>query len=164
MKRFHTIIMSILLLTTITLITSTSLKAQTNAGDFGLGLILGEPTGLSAKYYNGGTTAFDFGLAWSFGSNSNNANFHLHADYLIHRFDLIQVEQGRMPIYFGIGGRLRTSRDAHVGIRFPIGVSYYFERDPIELFFEVVPVFDLTPRSQVSGNGGLGFRFYFGKS
>jgi hypothetical protein len=161
MKRINTIIMSILLLTTVTLITSSSLKAQTNAGDFGLGLILGEPTGLSAKYYNGGNTAFDFGLAWSFG---NNSHFHIHADYLVHRFNLIQVEQGRMPIYFGIGGRIRTSKDAHVGIRFPIGVSYYFEKDPIELFFEVVPVFDLTPRSDISGNGGLGFRYYFGKS
>lgn len=161
MKKHHTILKTGLFLVTIFLVSTSSLSAQTNAGDFGIGVILGEPTGLSAKYYNGGRTAFDFGLAWSFG---RNPHYHFHADYLVHRFDLIEVEQGQMPFYFGIGARLRTGHDENVGIRFPLGVSYYFPRDPIEIFFEIVPVFDLTPRSDISGNGGLGFRYYFGKS
>ena len=135
-------------------------NAQTNAGDFGIGVIIGEPTGISAKYYAGGNHAFDFGLAWSLGRHDN---FHAHADYLIHRFDLLNVESGRLPFYYGIGGRIRTGPGSQAGIRFPLGLSYYFPRDPIEIFFEVVPILDLTPGTDISGNSGLGVRFYFTK-
>jgi hypothetical protein len=136
-------------------------QAQTNSGDFGLGVILGEPTGISAKYYTGGSNALAFGAAWSFG---RNANMHLHADYLIHRFDLIEVEKGRLPLYYGIGGRVRFADKSTVGIRIPIGLSYYFQNDPLEIFFEVVPILDLTPATNFSGNGGIGLRYYFGRS
>jgi hypothetical protein len=136
-------------------------QAQTNSGDFGLGVILGEPTGISAKYYTGGSNALAFGAAWSFG---RNANMHLHADYLIHRFDLIEVEKGRLPLYYGIGGRVRFADESTVGIRIPIGLSYYFQNDPLEIFFEVVPILDLTPATNFSGNGGIGLRYYFGRS
>ncbi|MCH8495173.1 MAG: hypothetical protein LAT57_06010 [Balneolales bacterium] len=136
-------------------------QAQTSNGDFGLGVILGEPTGVSAKLFLGESRAFDFGAAWSFG---NNSSMHLHADYLIHRFDLIQVESGRLPLYYGIGTRLRLADDAQLGIRIPIGFSYYFENDPIELFFEIVPILDLAPKTSFSGNSGIGIRYYFGKA
>lgn len=33
---------------------------------FGMGIILGEPTGLSAKAWTSNDNAFDFALAWSF--------------------------------------------------------------------------------------------------
>lgn len=137
-------------------------KAQTSGGDFGLGVILGEPTGVSAKLFLGGTNAIDFGAAWSFG---NNASMHLHTDYLIHRFDLIQVESGRLPLYYGIGARVRfADDDAQLGVRIPIGLSYYFENDPIEIFFEIVPILDLAPKTSFSGNSGVVIRYYFGKA
>jgi hypothetical protein len=150
-----------LLLTLTLAVTSTSvLNAQTSSGDLGLGIIVGEPTGISGKMFVGDNKAFDFGAAWSFG---NNSSLHLHADYLIHRFDLIEVDSGRLPLYYGLGARLRFANDAHVGIRIPIGLSYYFENDPLEIFFEIVPVLDLSPSTNFSGNGGFGIRYYFGK-
>lgn len=136
-------------------------KAQTSNGDFGLGVILGEPTGVSAKLFMGNNRAFDFGAAWSFGKNSS---MHLHTDYLIHRFDLISVDSGQLPLYYGLGARVRLADDAQLGVRFPIGLSYYFENDPIELFFEIVPILDVAPKTNFSGNGGFGIRFYFGKA
>ena len=47
--------------------------------DFGLGVILGEPTGLSFKAWTGGSTAIAGAAAWSFG---NTDAFQLHVDYL----------------------------------------------------------------------------------
>lgn len=149
-----------MMMITVTTVTQTA-QAQTNSGDFGIGVILGEPTGISAKFYNGGNSALDFGAAWSFGTN---ASMHLHADYLFHRFDLITVDVGRLPLYYGIGGRLRFADESTVGLRIPIGLSYYFENDPLEIFFEVVPILDLAPATNFSGNGGVGLRYYFGKS
>ncbi len=144
-----------------TAVTAINVHAQTDRSDFGIGVILGEPTGLSAKYFLGGNKAFDFGLAWSFG---NNANIHVHADYLLHRFDLFDVDTGRLPFYYGLGARIKTGNNNNVGIRIPIGVSYYFQNDPLEIFFEIVPVLDLAPQTEFSGNGGLGLRYYFGKN
>jgi len=34
---------------------------------FGLGVIIGEPTGISAKLWTSPVNAFDFGLGWSIG-------------------------------------------------------------------------------------------------
>jgi hypothetical protein len=135
-------------------------KAQTSPGDLGVGLILGEPTGLSAKYYLGGNNALDFGVAWSLG---RHAHFHVHADYLRHNFTAIEVETGTLPFYYGIGARVLAGDDGAVGIRIPVGVSYYFQNDPLEIFFEVVPVLDLAPSTTFSGNGGLGVRYYFNR-
>lgn len=33
--------------------------------NFGLGLVLGDPTGISGKYWTSSTTAFDFNVGWS---------------------------------------------------------------------------------------------------
>lgn len=135
--------------------------SQTSGGDFGLGIILGEPTGISAKYWVQGNHALDAGLAWSFGPNSR---FHLHTDYLIHRFDLIQVDSGRLPFYYGIGGRIDLGQSGKIGVRIPVGLSYYLPNDPFEFFFEIVPILDIAPKTDFSGNGGIGVRYYFGKN
>jgi len=48
---------------------------------FGLGVIIGEPTAISAKYWTSNNTAFDFGLGYSLEKRSR---MHFHADYLFH--------------------------------------------------------------------------------
>jgi len=93
--KLHTLLFALCLITS-SLAFTTQTQAQTQSGDFGLGVILGEPTGLSAKVFQGNNRAFALGAAWSFG---NEASLHLHADYLIHRFDLISVDSGRLPVY-----------------------------------------------------------------
>jgi len=131
-------------------------------GKFGLGVIAGEPTGPCFKYWTSHRTAIDGAVAWSF---ANNSTFHVHADYLIHNFSLIQVEKGRMPFYFGIGGRIRFAegnRDDNVGIRVPFGVTYMFQDAPVDIFFEIVPILDLTPSTDIDFNGAVGIRYFFG--
>lgn len=135
-------------------------SAKAQSGDFGLGIILGEPTGLSAKV-NMGNSAFAGGVAWSFSGRSSR--LHLHLDYIYQNFDLINVDVGRMGFYYGFGGRilLREHSDNLLGVRFPIGLNYFFENSPVELFLEVVPIFDIAPGTNFSGNSGFGVRYYF---
>ena len=127
-------------------------------GNVGIGVILGEPTGLSAKLWN--NTAFDLGVAWSF---SGNGHFHIHGDYLFHRFGIFDVSKGALPLYFGVGARMlfRDEADDNIGVRFPIGIEYYFDDLPLAVFVEIVPILDLAPSSDFDINGGLGGRFYF---
>jgi hypothetical protein len=129
-------------------------------GNFGLGIIVGEPTGVSAKLWLTDRTAVDAAAAWSF---SDEAAFHLHADYLFHNFDLISVEQGRLPVHFGIGGRVKFEDDSKFGVRIPIGLTYIFDGAPLDVFFEVVPILDLVPDTEFTANGAVGIRYFFGQ-
>ncbi len=45
--------------------------ASAGGRNFGVGIILGEPTALSAKYWTSSTTAFDFGIGWGAGRGWN---------------------------------------------------------------------------------------------
>ena len=138
------------------LIFITSLNAQHRGT--GLGIIVGEPTGISFKYWTTSTTAFDAALAWSF---IDEGAFHIHADYLLHSFYLITVPEGKLPFYYGIGGRLKTSGDTRFGVRVPVGLDYLFQTAPVDIFLEVVPILDLTPKTDFKINAALGARYFF---
>ncbi|MBP8601915.1 MAG: hypothetical protein KBI45_09175 [Candidatus Saccharicenans sp.] len=132
------------------------LQAQAQDKKLGLGIILGEPTGVIAKYWTGNRTAFDIAGSWSF--SGENA-FHLHADYLLHSF--IKVDTGKLAFYYGIGARLNLQDDARFGIKFPLGLSYMFENTPIDIFFEIGPVMDLIPDTELKLLGFFGVRYFF---
>lgn len=126
---------------------------------FGLGIILGEPTGLSGKLWIGNSVAVDGAAAWSFGKKSA---LHLHADYLVHSFGLFGVEKGKLPLYYGIGGRIKfKDGDDKVGIRIPVGIDYLFANIPLDIFLEIVPLLDLTPSTEFALNAGIGIRYFF---
>jgi hypothetical protein len=128
-------------------------------GDFGAGIIIGDPTGLSAKWWLSENHAIDMALAWDLSGNDDR--LEAHADYLWHFPLHIPEMRGRLPLYMGVGGRLLTGHDAHAGVRVPFGICYLFPQVPVELFAEITPLLDLTPDTDFSVNGGVGARFYF---
>jgi len=136
----------------------TDSKAQ--HGGFGLGVIVGEPTGISFKYWLSNASALDGGTAWSM---YDHPSFHLHADYLWHKFDLIPVGKGELPLFFGLGGRLKIHDDdnSEFGIRLPVGLSYIFAEGKLDTFMEIVPVMDLFPATEFNLNAAIGIRYYF---
>ncbi len=141
------------------LILPLSLKAQMKQGNFGAGVMFGEPSGITAKLWQSQRNAFDFGLAWSF---EHTNSMTMQADYLWHSYNLIKVDKGTMPVYYGVGGRVLLGDEGNVGVRIPVGVNYLFANDPIGLFFEVAPVLDLAPSTTFDLNANVGIRYYFG--
>ncbi|MEX0680781.1 MAG: hypothetical protein WD097_05320 [Balneolales bacterium] len=133
-------------------------EAQNTIQNKGIGGILGEPTGVSLAYWTSDSQAFSAGAAWYL---RENASLHLHVDYLFHRFGIINVNRGSIPLYYGIGGRLRFTNEDQFGIRFPFGIAYHFEDDPLQIFLEIVPVLELIPGTDLAGNSGIGIRYYF---
>lgn len=124
--------------------------AVAQEGGLGLGVILGEPTGLSGKLWLRGDTAIDGAAAWSF---NKGGNMHLHADYLLHGFG------GRIRLYYGFGVRAKLEEDRRVGIRFPVGIAYIAEA-PLDAFLEAAPLLDLAPSTNFRLNAAIGFRFF----
>jgi len=136
-------------------------QGQHEAGNTGIGLIFGEPSGVSLKVWTGPKIAFDGAAAWSF---VNGGSFQVHGDILFHSFGIFNIERGKAAIYYGFGGRFKTATDtekARFSFRVPLGISYEFEGVSIELFFEVVPMLDIVPSTEASVGGGIGFRYYF---
>jgi hypothetical protein len=129
-------------------------KAQVDG--FGLGLIFGNPTGISAKYFMNEKNAIDGALAWSL----NGDWMQIHADYLWH-FYVIDVSKGEMPFYVGAGAKFGIGDDFHLGVRVPLGIAYHFENAPLDIFLEIVPGMDLTPDTDFELDGGIGIRYYF---
>jgi len=131
----------------------------------GLGLIMGEPTGLTAKVWTSSHVAFDAAVGYSFWRNGQA--IQVHGDMLWHTRSLIQSADGFLPLYIGIGVRAKMADepdypDLRVGIRIPFGLEYVFTRVPVGLFLELVPIIDLSPESDWGGNSAIGFRYYFG--
>jgi hypothetical protein len=134
-------------------------KAQVNnqqKSGLGLGVILGEPTGASVKYWLGNNSAFDVGAAWSL--TDRNEALHMHTDFLWHSW--LKSEQG-LAFYYGVGARAIFADDAEAGLRVPLGLTYLFESIPLDLFLEAVPILDIAPEAKLAGNGGVGLRYYF---
>lgn len=155
-KRLLTIVLSGMLVS----------PASAAGGPFGLGVIVGEPTGITAKMYLDSEKRYaaDAGAAWSL---SGDNELHLYGDYLFHEYSLLhnalRVSKGKLPLYFGVGGRVkfRENKDDKVGIRIPVGSAYQFDGFPLEAFAEVVPILDLAPDTKLAWNGGVGIRFHF---
>jgi hypothetical protein len=124
---------------------------------FGAGIMLGEPTGISLKNWISKTNAWDAGIAWGFGKHGA---FHLHGDYLWHKYDLINVDKGTLPLYYGVGARLLFADDTHLGIRGVVGLDYLFEGLPLDVFLEIAPIFDIVPGTEFSFNGAIGVRYF----
>jgi hypothetical protein len=135
--------------------------APSAGADVGVGVIAGEPTGLSFKLWGDGASGLDAASGWSFG---DEGRLYLHADYLWQRMIEDREIGGTVPFYFGVGGRvlLREGRDSRLGIRIPLGLDYFFEEGRFNVFVELAPIIDLVPETEFDLSGGVGLRFLFG--
>lgn len=150
------------------IIVTTPIAAQDRG--FGMGLILGEPTGLSAKLWTSKINAFDFGLGVGLGGDrisykgdyDNTGRIHFHMDYLWHSFNAISSTE-RFPLYYGIGGRFNSGGgyESSIGVRGVFGIAWFPRATPIDVFFELVPVFQVTPLTGLGIDAGLGLRYFF---
>ena len=154
------------------LMLSIMLKAQSSG--FGAGIIVGEPTGISLKGWISSDRAIAGGLAWSLRGASY---ISVHADYLFHNMNLIKLNKGRLPLYFGPGVRLRSwtgdqywdhgrwndydGGRARLGVRFPVGLDYLPENSPVDVFLEIAPALDLFPSTSFDIGAAIGVRYWF---
>jgi hypothetical protein len=159
--------------------------AQSNSGTgqglLGAGVMFGEPTGLTAKYWLSSATAVQFGLAYSFGDY-----FEILVDHLWH-FPNVgpSISDGKISSefvpYMGVGGALfadtrsssSASRSSHffrdstsdssvaLGIRIPFGIEYLPRKLPLGVFLELVPGVGIVPKVFAFLQADLGIRYYF---
>ena len=148
---------------------------------FGLGVMVGAPTGLSGKLYlDRSPMAIQFGLGTYHQTHAHDG-LHVHGDVLWHPAVLASTPAFDLPFYVGVGARLLDydeyydhghwhNDESRIGVRVPIGLSFDFRRAPLDLFAELVPVWDLVHdhddfdehhHSHADLTGALGLRYYF---
>ncbi len=121
---------------------------------FGLGFELGEPTGLNGKYFLSKSSALDFGIGWIYSHYYYGDGAHVYADYLWHPTSLVSAPAFELPVYIGVGlrfwdfhycvQRVCDYGGSAVGIRVPIGIAFDFNRVPLDIFIQLVPVLDFV--------------------
>ena len=136
-------------------------------GVLGVGLMFGEPTGISAKLYLQDDQAIQVGVGFALISGG----IHAHGDYVFHPLILQTRDSFVMPVYFGPGVRLLQyddGRDASffaIGARAVGGLLFDFKEIPLDAFVEVAGVLEYSFEDGVgfrpSLNAGAGARYYF---
>lgn len=141
---------------------------QKHPKQFGLGIVLGEPTGISPKLWLSKEAAIDLGLTYSF-----SEFFLIYGDFLWHAPELLQKlipEVKNVYPYIGIGGGIQISseKDPDPGdektlgfLRIPLGAEWKPQSPPIGVFLEVAPGMSIAPKVSALIQGGIGIRYYF---
>lgn len=152
-------ILTFLLLITLLICVNTAYAQDQN---FGIGTALGDPDGISYKYWLEESSALS-GLV-SFSISENNSHFYTHLDYLRHKFyDELDWEEGRVYYYYGGGigyEWLDWNNDDLVTIRFPSGLGFDINELPFDGYLELAPTFNVAPEFRFTFVGNFGFRFY----
>ena len=156
MKRLNGLALVLLLASPVVAQAQDDASRAPGAGKWGIGVVLGEPTGLTARFAND----LQAHLAWSFAGEGSDA-VALSMDYLFLRGPL--GDPVGLGWYLGFGGRGKFGdEDFILGARLPVGLSYIFA-SPIEVFGEVVPVFNFVPSTDFDLQGAVGIRVLFGR-
>jgi hypothetical protein len=162
------------LLSLFLIISASNLFAQGPRGNsFGFGLILGDPTGATIKYWTNNENAFTASIGSSY-----FGNIRLGGDYLWH-FDAFNSRVVKMyagpGIVLGFGqshggfwwgdkhDKFYYWDDTHsVGFagRVVFGINIIPKRSPIEIFFELGPLIGISPAFGVNLDAAAGIRFY----
>lgn len=122
-------------------------------GQFGLGLELGQPSGLNGKWFYGPSTALDFGVGVIYHNfYVDGDGFHAYLDHLWHPTQLASNAHFKLPFYVGVGGRMwffdyrcggGVCANASVfGVRVPLGIAFDFNKIPLDVFAQFVPTVD----------------------
>ncbi len=163
------------LVCTLVVVASPSAGAsQIGAGrDFGLGVTLGAPSGVSMKIFLAGQHALDIAVGVGF---FGGASFDAHVDYHFYTKPLLRHSHFDLPLYVGVGGRFNfwfEDGDRHywggksksgrvgVGVRVPVGVAFHFNKVPVDFFLEIVPGLGVVPGVGVHLDGAIGARYFF---
>jgi hypothetical protein len=136
-------------------------------GALGVGIILGEPTGLTAKWYFDDSHA----VQGAVGSALIGGGLQLHADYLFHPYVAQVRESFVLPLYIGPGVRLidytngRDESSLAIGARVVGGLLFDFTHVPLDAFLEIAGVLEYEFKDGEGGairlNAGAGVRYYF---
>jgi hypothetical protein len=148
-------------------------SARPASAEVGVGLFVGEPTGIDLKLGLTPRSAIDILFGWYSHWDDRggiNDGAYGHVTYLVQPL-LARGDTVLVPLRVGIGGAIydhagRFDQDLHLAVRVPFQVGIMFTRTPLEIYFEIalkgtVLAGDDHDHRFLDVDGGIGIRFYF---
>ncbi|HWU86858.1 MAG TPA: hypothetical protein VN253_06270 [Kofleriaceae bacterium] len=136
-------------------------------GTIGVGIVIGEPTGICGRLY----LKDDQAIQAAVGAAFIGGGFQVHADYAFHPYVLQTRETFVLATYVGPGVRVIQYSDGRnnsffaLGLRAVGGLLFDFKDNPLDAFVEVSGVFEYGFQSGegfgLALNAGAGVRYYF---
>jgi hypothetical protein len=126
-----------------------------------LGVFVGEPSGVSLRMINPDhpRDAWEIGLGWSV-AGTDALDFH--AQHQWHLVELSNTPERLVTFYLGAGGRVKNADGTVFSLRGALGVNYMHPKKARrwEMFFELAPILDVTPDTDVWLNAMVGMRWF----
>lgn len=127
---------------------------------YGLGVMIGAPTGISAKVLRSKKKPIDLGI--SFGNE-----YEVFITYLFPQKKRLAIEGTKLRWYWGLGGKLQNvsknnkNDKLYFGPRASAGINHYFKKYYLEAFTESAVNVLIIPSSNVDIDIAAGVRYYF---
>ena len=146
-----------------------AVPATASAGGLGIGLFIGQPTGLTIKVDLQRRTALDIVLGVTDFDDDRGRSNYGHVTYQVTPF-AATGESVVVPFRIGIGvaaydGAGDFGDEVNVAVRAPIGIALQLRRTPVEFYgevaFKLVLLDENDNEDLVNLDGGIGFRIYF---
>jgi hypothetical protein len=125
--------------------------------EYGLGLVIIEPTGLTGKVWLSRQAALDAAIGWS---AKGDHFLQIHVDYLFYRHSFHSDSRVDFSLYIGAGGKIIFQDYDNAWLRFPLGIDFLAKNGPLNIFFEVIPTFNF---SKLDLLGAIGIRYTFSR-
>ena len=138
-------------------------RATPARADFGIGLFLGDPSGLDLKIGLTNRTGLDIVLG--FDTFRDGRADYGHLTYLVTPL-VAHGDSVLVPIRLGIGAALYGGGgDLDFAVRVPLEIALRLRNAPLEFYGEIAVAFTLFDPNdnnlQIDLQGGVGFRVYF---
>lgn len=152
---------SILVLATVLTVSAylgTDARAQDSG--FGLGLIVGDPNGVSLKGYLSDGLTIDGAVGFSLLDGDALAG---HAD-ILWEWNITSFDRAVFDWYAGVGPKFAFFFDADtffLGARGAVGLDFKFTNVPIDVFVEFAPALWLIDDVDFDWDAAAGARYFF---
>jgi len=135
-----------------------------SGGALGVGLVVGEPTGITAEYYPR-SPGFGQAVELTVGLDTfDDGHTYVHLIWKLYLTQLVRTSALDVPIYVGVGPWFAEGRghdDIDIGGRMPFGIALDFRRAPLQVFLEIALQLEIVDDFHADIDCGLGFRYYF---
>ncbi|HZW40514.1 MAG TPA: hypothetical protein VFF33_14540 [Ignavibacteriaceae bacterium] len=154
------------------LLSITEMAQSPQGKKFGFGIILGDPTGGTLKYWttNQNALVFDIGGSY-FGSPRIGVDYLWHFDAFNSNIvkmyagpgAALGIGEGRRIWYRNKGGDefyIRSSGESALALRGVFGINVVPRATPLEMFLDIGVLFGISPGFGTAVDAAIGIRFY----
>ena len=140
-----------------------SVSTERQGGNFGLGVAVGAPAGVTGKLWMGDWSGIQFTAGGDLGRLGDLA---ATVDYVIH-FRPIDTgtDEYSIPLYVGAGftgsWNWTEMQRGFMGPRLVTGLTVLITAMPVDVYVEMAPTFYFLESPSLSIDGQLGARYYF---